>query len=281
MQESQRAVGLKRHSPREKFVVGHAKRVNVRPAIDSFTPALLRRQVPGGPHEHSGRSELRRGVMREGQAEVRDLEQTPVIHHQVRRLDVAVDETLIVGRREAVRGLQHVLSRTRVGDFPLRPDHGQQRLAGHVLHDEVMSPVVLADEEDLDDIGVGERCRRLRLAHEASDEGRILRKVLAQHLDCDETVEGLLVGLVDNAHAAASQFGNDGVVPNPGGGHFASLLLAHRPGRLQTPGKARPRSHQTNSPNRIPHWKVHSTRTDVRQRLPDRYLRATSPSSLS
>ena len=75
-----------------------------------------------------------------------------------------------------------------------------------------MATIVLADGVDLDDVRVVEAGRAPRLAQETFDLVRILGQMLAEDLDGDETVEGLLVRLVNDSHAAATELGDNPVM---------------------------------------------------------------------
>ncbi len=81
--------------------------------------------------------------------------------------------------------------------------HGGERAAVDVLHDDEVRAVVLAPVEDGNDVGVRQVRRRLRLAPEALDEGAIDRELGEEHLEGDGPVELAVHGSVDLGHAAA------------------------------------------------------------------------------
>ncbi len=76
-----------------------------------------------------------------------------------------------------------------------------------------MAAGVLADGIDLDDVGVVEPAPRSALLAENLSTWRgVLGEVFAEDLEGDEAVERFFVGLVDDAHAAAAELGDDSVV---------------------------------------------------------------------
>ena len=80
------------------------------------------------------------------------------------------------------------------------------------LHGVVVHPLVLADAEHGHDIGVMQVGRHLGFAGEAVLVLRVEQHLLGQHLERHPAPQRLLLGLVDDAHAAAADFADDVVV---------------------------------------------------------------------
>ena len=80
------------------------------------------------------------------------------------------------------------------------------------LHDVVVQPVLFADAEDRDDVGVVQPGGRLRLALEPLLLPGIAEELPRQHLEGHVSAERDLLGLVDDAHAAAADFAQDAVI---------------------------------------------------------------------
>ena len=72
-----------------------------------------------------------------------------------------------------------------------------------------MQPVLLADAEDRHDVGVVQVGRGAGLAVEAADLLGVEQGRRAQDLQRHATAERLLLGLVDDAHAAAADLAED------------------------------------------------------------------------
>ena len=87
-----------------------------------------------------------------------------------------------------------------------------QRLAFDVLHRVVVDALLLPDGEDRNDVRMVQLGGRLSFVAEPGDlpliEHRGKRKNLQRHL----AIERFLVGLVDDAHAAAADLADDAVV---------------------------------------------------------------------
>ena len=96
--------------------------------VDSLAAHLLGRHVADGA-DHGPRvglapqrgrlrvaSRRGRGLLLLREAEVEDLEATIARHHQVLGLEVPMHDALLVGRREAVRGLGGIVGRHARGE---------------------------------------------------------------------------------------------------------------------------------------------------------------------
>jgi hypothetical protein len=113
-------------------------------------------------------------------------------------------------------------------------------LRARQLHRQVGHPAVLADVEDLNDVGVLQPRHRLALASEA---GALLRpgmKALEDGLQGDDAVQADLACQVDDAHAAAPQRAEHLVPGQYGPGTRAprQRVLAGRHGWKRGPGLA-------------------------------------------
>ena len=91
-------------------------------------------------------------------------------------------------------------------------DDQVEALAVDELHGVVEVLAVLADVEDRHDVGVMHPRRGLRLALKADLRRGVARARPGQHLEGDAPAQGLLLGLVDDAHAAAADLAQDAVV---------------------------------------------------------------------
>ena len=75
--------------------------------------------------------------------------------------------------------------------------------------------VELIDVVDRADVGMIQRGRRARFALEALERAGLQRHVFRQELEGDRAIEPRVLGLVDDAHAAAAEEFGDLVVGNP------------------------------------------------------------------
>ena len=150
-----------------------------------------------------------------GQAEVEHLDHrlVPIAsQHQVARLDVAVDHAVLVGVLEAECRLVHEIAGVGHRQRAALLDELGQVVTLDVLHRE---DDALADPRRRvggDDVGVIELRRGADLAEEPLQHALAVQEVRADDLEDLLPPHHPVLGQVDDAHAAASQFAEDLVV---------------------------------------------------------------------
>ena len=206
----QRRPGMEGRPARDQFVEDRPQGIDVGRRADppGLAPGLLGGHVTGRPHQGSAPGPARLVVEPLGQAEVGDLGDAVGGQEDVRGLQVAVDDPPAVGGVDRVGQGLHQPGR--------RSD--RHRRAGILLgqgapldqfQDQVGAAVMLADLEDLDDVGVLEARHGLRLGAEAGPDLGPGELPLADHLEGDRAVEPDLPRLVDDAHPAPAQLAED------------------------------------------------------------------------
>ena len=210
--------------PRERFVEDTTERVDVRGGRDLLRVDLLGRRVVGRPDEDA----------RLGQVTVTALLRDPEVHqvdaagavldHHVRRLHVAVDHLVGVCRVERSRDLlqdrERVVRILRASVGDQLPEVGPV----HVAHRDVRHPVEVAGVVDRDDVRMVDRGDRLRLADEPLLEVVAAAELGREGLQGGLALEQHMFGLVDEAHAAASEQAGD---PVPGELHASAKSAIH------------------------------------------------------
>ena len=155
------------------------------------------------------------GIERLGQPEVEDLHRPVVSNFDVRGFQIAMDDAAIVRRVERIGDLPR--DRNRVGHRDRSPgDDGRQVVAVDEFHHEAVRTIDHA--VDLGDIRMVQCGQGLRFAPEAHDAVGIDRHDAGEDLDGDVAIEGGVAGLVDLAHTAGAQFGQDVVGPHTAAG---------------------------------------------------------------
>ena len=163
---------------------------------------LLGRDIVGRSQNRVVGREM--AVLGAGDAEVHDLDVAIRLDHDVLRLDVAVDDVVLVGDGERLGNLGADLCDLAAVQRSVLPDAVLQVRAAQVLHDDVIGVPILAPVIDRDDIGALERCRCLCLLLEAGSKRRVCC-VLGQHgLDSDSTAEDLVKAAVHCRHSACA-----------------------------------------------------------------------------
>jgi hypothetical protein len=139
----------------------------------------------------------------------RGLEPGGVGQHQVGRLDVAVDQPLLVDVLQAQRGLAHPVADAGHGRRRVAIEDALQGGPGHVLHHQEVRAAGVVGVVDADEVGVGHAGGGLGFAAEAGDGFGVHQPVLADHLDGDHAPLGEVTRLVDDPHPAAAQLLQD------------------------------------------------------------------------
>ena len=144
-----------------------------------------------------------------GEAEVADLDEVPVAEahheHQVRGLEVAVEDAPLVGAVEARERVDGDRDGALDGERTVHGDDLRERAPAQVLHDHVGPAAFIAEVDDIDDVRVADAGRGARLALEALDGRFVLRDRGVQQLDGHEAAQALVGGLVDRAHPAVAE----------------------------------------------------------------------------
>ena len=232
-------VALERAASRQHLVEHDAEREDVGAVIDGLPAHLLGRHVPHRA-EHRARAgqrtrvgeqrrlglERRAGRGQLGEAEVEDLDAAVARHEDVVRLQVAVDDPLVVRGRQPARDLAGV-----VDGLPMRQrrcaDARAERLPIEQFRDDVRRAVVGADVVDAEDVGVIERADRARLLLEAAEAIAVGRERRRQHLDGDVPAEACVARAVDFAHAARPDRGQDFVRTHASAGRHRHRCISY------------------------------------------------------
>ena len=193
--------------------------------------------------------------------------------HEVRRLDVAVDDPAAMGRGESggeVPGDTKGLGRVEgaAGEAP------GERLALEQFHDEEGKTLVLADVEQGADVRVGEARHRPGLPLETLALEGVRRDQRVHELDGHLAVEPGVARTVDLAHPAGAERADDlvGAHPRPGG-EF------HAPGHSPTDGLASLAAVTRGAASHSPSFDQRRTARDPRTAIASAFFCPTSTTS--
>ena len=203
--------------PGEELEEDDAQRVDVGPLVDRLAARLLRRheggRAPAAP---------RLAAQEVGEPEVEDLHPTVLAEKGVGGLEVAVQDTVLVGVGEAAGHVvghperlverQHALLEAR-----------RQRLPAQELHDEVWPGGAAAHVEERDDVRVVELRDRLGLLLDPLGGELASGTVGAQGLERHAASQLRVDGLVHQSEATPSNLAADLEASDPGSG--PELLL--------------------------------------------------------
>ncbi len=193
-----------RQPPGQAFVQHAGQRVDVR-AVVGHAPKPLRGHIGHRAHGVATLGECGVGGGA-GKAEVDQVDELPVGHQDVGRLDVAVDQPHLVCRIQCCRNLfDHRDGALRVQPSAVVADVLQQVAALDQAHVDVESAVDLAVAVDRHHVRVVQTCRDACLAAESLLKLAVLGQMCGQHLERDDPVGAGVVGAIDLSHAAAAQ----------------------------------------------------------------------------
>jgi len=134
----------------------------------------------------------------------------PALEEDVRRLDVAVDDPVVVSVLKSVGNLVRNSNRVRDREATLFLEAVAQALAADERHDVAQRAVCFTCGVHRDDVRMAELGRHLDFAHEAlTAESR--REFLVEDLDRNVTVRKRLASQVDPGHASAIELTEQGV----------------------------------------------------------------------
>ena len=197
-------VAVKGNAAGGALVHHHAQRVDVAGGAQVLATRLLGRDVVGGAQHVVVLGEV--AVLGTRDAEVHYLDVAVGQHHDVLRLDVAMDDLMLVGHRERPADLGADLGDLLGVEGPVAADAALEVGAAQVLHDDVVRVAVLTPVVHADDIGALQTCGRLRLLLKARRERRVAG-ILRQHdLDRDGAVQDLVLSAEHARHASVANF---------------------------------------------------------------------------
>ena len=204
-----RRLARERHRSGQQLVEDDPRRVEIGALVDRGAARLLGREVLRRADDRAGLGHLARAGP--GDAEVGDLDATFAVDDHVVRLDVPVDDPVLVRVAQRGEDLSRVRDRDRHRARPARHDQLLQRPALDVLHHDVVRALGDAPVVDRDDVGVRQPGGVGRLAAEALDELLVVRVALVEDLHRDAAAELLVLGEPDVGHPARAELALEAV----------------------------------------------------------------------
>ena len=209
-----RRVAVESPRAREHLVENRSEGKDVAPPVGRLALDLFGRHVAEGAQDHAGlgpasverrqvrlrpRRALRLRQLRE--SEVEDFDPAVAGDEEVLRLQVAVDDSLLVRGGESFGRLDRVIRRLPYRKRSAR-EPAAERFPLEKLRDDVGRALMRAELVDGRDVGVVQRAGRLRFLLEPAKPFRVLRERRRQDLDRDVTLEARVLRPVHLSHPA-------------------------------------------------------------------------------
>ena len=207
LEPSERRVGVgltqEGNSAGEALVQYEAERIQIRTPVELLAANLFGRQVLCGAHHDVVAGQIGLGRLQPfGDAEIGEQHPTVGGHHDVARLDVAVDEPCFVGMVECGGDTGADVAREFGAQPLLGVEYLTQTLALDQLHDHGLASVLFEHVVHGDDVRVVETGRSDRLSAEAFGDDSIGCERRLEPLDRHLAIEGEIDRQPHFGHAA-------------------------------------------------------------------------------
>ena len=194
-----RRLSVKRHLSGDHLIERNTERIDVGTGIRISATDLLRRTVMDRSHR-IGTDGV--GGCRAGDPEVRHLHLAVCRDNDILRLHVAVYDPLRVCSRKAHTYLDRDACCLPNGKLSLFRNIILEGDSLDQLHYYIIIARILPHVKNIDDIGVCQTGRSLRLSPELGNERPILPELRLHDLDRDETIQLRIHRLIDIGHSA-------------------------------------------------------------------------------
>ena len=207
--------GIKWRSARKQFINAGAERINIVEMSAALAIELLRTHVKkraAFPALHCQHAHRVAQAARD--AEVGDFQIAALIYHQIRRLEIAMDNAgVIVGVIECIAKLADpVLEICRFKNL-VRFVCAQirQGIAVDVFHRNATRHFVVHKIVNADNVLVGQLQAAPRFAFQIAEDCAIVNNQIGQKFKCYVALQFVIAGEPDDAHSAATQRSLEGV----------------------------------------------------------------------
>ena len=192
----------------EDLVEHQAERVNVAGRRDLLAGKLFGRHIGGRAVADLVRLNL---AAQRRQPEIRNQDLAAAIEHDVGRLQIAMQHSLVVRGGEAGAQLARDFQGLVRGQTADAAHQRPEVFAIHVFHGQELHAVEFADVVNPADVGMGDLARDANLVAEALERARVPGGSLRKKLQRDRLAEFEVGGAIDFAHAAPAEQGDDAI----------------------------------------------------------------------
>ena len=188
----------------EHFVEHDAQRVDVRSAIECNPLHLLRRHVMRRA-DHLPRFGQRGVLDGLGQTEIGDQDLPPPVDENVLRLEIAMDDALIMRRLQPLADLPEDVDDARQRQASFASQQGREVLTIDILHRQELDAAGFAEVVNAQDVFVSDVAGELDLALESIEDRRMAGEIEADHFQGDVAVELAIAREINLTHTALAE----------------------------------------------------------------------------
>ena len=174
---------------------GRAETKNVAAKIFGLVVETLGRDIIGGAPDFVLRIRILLGGNR--QPEVANLRVTFVSEKNVRRLNVAMNESFFLRRPQAVRDLNPNLEDLRFRQLAMLGEEVVETAVSDQLHHNIELAMIVPRRENLHNIGMIDRCRETRFLLQARRFAGLCAQFAPQNFQRHQTIEPRIARLVN------------------------------------------------------------------------------------
>ena len=196
-------VGVKRKRMREHLVHDNAERIQIASCISLQTARLLGSDIMH--RSHCGLRPLGAvSVFKRSDAEICDFDDAVFVDHDVLRLDIAMDNAVIMCVLKGLADLRGKERRLLCRELSLLSEILLHCDALDELHHDIVHLLAVADVIYRNDVRMRKHRDSLRLSLEPSAQLNVCRDFIAQDFYGDKAIQPAVQSLKDNRHSAAS-----------------------------------------------------------------------------
>src|SRR6266566_2428505 len=197
-------VGFKGDLAGQHFVKNNANCKDVRAEIGFLSFGLLRRHVLGSSHQGARHGHTRH-VFRVRYTEIHHDHSAGVIHHDVLRLEIAMNYAFGVRRIKRLANLADNIHCFQRRKLPALNDQALQITAIDVLHRDEFHALGFTDVENSNHVLVGDLPRENQFLFEAFQHDPGIGKLGLDDFNGHQTVQFAVFRLIDGTHRALAQ----------------------------------------------------------------------------
>jgi hypothetical protein len=181
-------IAIERNAPRQHFIKRDPKGIDVSPDVQRLVSNLFRRHVVKRPQPNS-RCCQTASPENLCNAEIHDFDDPAFVDHQIRGLDVPMDDPCVMSMGQARQRLLEQGKGALLGNRSDSPNHLAEGLPIHIFHHHAVTAFELEQSIKRGQVGMIELGLGSRLRQESLRELGVLRQLSMQQFQGDDASE--------------------------------------------------------------------------------------------